>query len=315
MLICHQYDERLAASVRERLPAEVEFVALGNTPKTAWAVPDLAEVLLINQDSAVIGLHKDMPCPSGWPFKLKWVHLRSTGIDKYPPWIFDVPKVTVTRGGYAVPISEYVLAAMLTFAKSIPAIWAGDRTGWRNHRLADLSGQQLGIVGFGEIGKEVARRALAFDMKVGGMRRSPVPLGFAGVSAMTLEELLQTSNHLVLCAPLTEDTRGLIDSKAMGMMKPGAHIINVGRGALIDTEALKGALDISLGGATLDVTDPEPLPPGHWLFTHPKVRISPHISGSSPQTRQRATAFFTENLARYRNGLRLKGEVSREFGY
>ncbi len=315
LTVCHQYDERLTASVGEGLPSDVHFVALGNAPETAWTIPDDATVLLINQDSAAIGLHKAMPAPAGWPFNLEWVHLRSTGIDKYPDWIFEVPVITVTRGGYAVPISEYVLAAMLSFAKDIPAIWASDRGGWRNHRLADLAGQTLGIVGFGEIGREVARRALAFDMIVTGTRRSSGSLGLDGVMALPLDAMLRTADHLVLCAPLTEETRGMIGADALAMMKPGAHLINVGRGALIDTAALQGALDGPLGGVTLDVTDPEPLPDGHFLFNHPKARISPHISGSSPQTRQRATAFFHDNLERYRAGLKLRGEVDKSLRY
>ena len=201
LVICHQYDGRLAGAVQSGLPADVSFVALGTTPETAWSVPGNADVLLINQDSQAIGLHKAMPAPHGWPFNLRWVHLRSTGIDKYPDWIFEVPTVTVTRGGSAVPISEYVLAAMLTFAKDIPGIWTRDRSGWHNHRLSDLAGQSLGIVGFGEIGREVARRALGFDMTVAGMRRSAGPLDFEGVAARPLEELLRTSDHLVIWAP------------------------------------------------------------------------------------------------------------------
>lgn len=315
LVVCHQYDDKLASSLADGLPDDVILVALGTTPETAWAVPRGAEVLLINQNSASIGLHHAMPAPPGWPFNLKWVHLRSTGIDKYPVWIFEVPRVTVNRGGYAVPISEYALAAMLSFVKRMPAIWAVDGRGWRNHQLADLSGQTLGIVGFGEIGKAIAQRALAFDMTVVGTRRSPGPLGFDGATAMPLEALLQTADQVVLSAPLTAETRGVIDAAALNLMKPGAHLINVGRGALIDTEALRATLDSHLGGVTLDVTDPEPLPDGHWLFTHPKVRVSPHISGSSQQTRNRANAFLWDNLDRYRNGAKLQGEVNKELGY
>ena len=315
LTVCHQYDEQLAAAVQQGLPRDVAFVALGNKPETAWSVPDNAQVLLINQDSATIGLHKAMPRPEGWPFALEWVHLRSTGIDKYPDWIFEVARVTVNRGGYAVPISEYVMAAMLTFAKDIPGIWAHDRSGWRNHRLADLSGATVGIVGFGEIGREIGKRAMAFGMTVVGTRRSGGCLGLDNATALPLHDLLACSDHVVLCAPLTAETRGLMDASAFARMKPGSHLINVGRGALVDTQALRAALDFPLAAATLDVTDPEPLPDGHWLFGHPKVRISPHISGSSPQTRRRATWFFLENLECYRAGLPLRGEVDKALKY
>ena len=99
------------------------------------------------------------------------------------------------------------------------------------------------------------------------------------------------------------------------LMKPGAHLINVGRGAHIDSEALRPALDGALGGVTLDVTEPEPLPEGHWLFSHPKARISPHISRSSQRTRQRGSEFFWDNLERFLAGRSLKGEVSRDLRY
>lgn len=315
LTICHQYDTQLAAAVGQGLPDGVRLLALGNTVTTAWQIPHNAEVLLVNQDSAAIGLDKAMARPQGWPFNLKWAHLRSTGIDKYPDWFFDVPAISVTRGGYAVPISEYVLAAMLIFAKDIPGIWAVDRSGWHNHRLADLSGKTLGIVGFGEIGKEVARRALAFDMAVLGTRRSAGSLGMDGVTAADLPHLLALADHVVLCAPLTSETRGMIGRAALAQMKPGAHLVNVGRGALIDTDALRWALDENLGGATLDVTDPEPLPDEHWLFQHPKVRISPHVSGSSPMNRVRANAFLADNLRRYLDGQELKGLINKNTGY
>jgi phosphoglycerate dehydrogenase-like enzyme len=315
LIVCHQYGDRLASSVAADLPAEVSFVPLGDSPDTAWRIPQNADVLLINQDSVAVGLNKAMPAPPGWPVNLRWVHLRSTGVDKYPEWLYDVPQITVTRGGYAIPIAEYVLAAMLTFAKAIPQIWVDDRSGWRHHKLDDLHGQTLGIIGFGEIGKEIARRALAFGMTVVGNRRSPAPPNLGGVELVAIADLLARSDHVVLCAPLTTETRGMLDARAFSILKPGAHLINVGRGALIVAEALRVALNGSLGGATLDVTDPEPLPDGHWLFNHPKVRISPHISGSSPQTRRRLTAFFINNLHRYLRGEELLGLIDKRLRY
>jgi len=313
--IAHQYGAALAGRIAAGLPDGVRFVALGDNPDTGWAVPPEAEVLLVNQDSAAVGLGRSMPKPEGWPFGLRWVHLRSTGIDKYPDWIFAVPQVTVTRGGYAAPIAEYVLAAMLSREKSIPAIWARSRSEWRSHSLGGLEGQTLGIVGFGEIGKAIARRALAFDMSVLGTRRSPGPSGMDGVQIVPLATLLGRSDHIVVATPLTEATRGLLDAAALAGVKPGAHLINIGRGPVIDTEALRGALDGRLGAATLDVTDPEPPPEGHWLYSHPKVRLSPHVSGSAPLTEQTVTAFFRDNLERYLAGRPLAGLVDPEARY
>ncbi|ODT72567.1 MAG: hypothetical protein ABS75_03725 [Pelagibacterium sp. SCN 63-23] len=304
VLIAHQYDESLGLRVGARLPAQTSYLALGASPQTAWSVPPDAEILLVNQNSSAIGLDRTLARPSGWPFNLKWVHLRSTGIDKYPDWVFEAPQVTVTRGGYATPIAEYVLTAMLAEAKNLPALWVSDRSKWTSCDVGALAGQVLGIVGFGEIGRAIARRALAFDMQVLGTRRGPGPSGMDGVDIVPFSRLLRQSDHVVIATPLTEATRGLFDGSAFAQMKSGAHLINIGRGQVVDTDALRHALDVRLGAASLDVTDPEPPPAGHWLYTHPRVRLTPHISGSSPHTEEVVTTFFLENLDRF-----LRGEV------
>jgi phosphoglycerate dehydrogenase-like enzyme len=313
--IAHQYDDALGARVAESVPEGIEFLALSANIDSGWAIPARAAVLLINQNSAAVGLTRDMAKPVGWPFNLKWVHLRSTGIDKYPDWVFEVPQVTVTRGGYAIPIAEYVLAAMLAMAKHIPEIWARDRAGWHGHALDGLAGKTLGIIGFGEIGKAIARRAQAFDMNVIGTKRNPGKSGMAGVEIVTLETLLAASDHIVVATPLTAETRGLLDGRTLKLVKPGAHLINIGRGQVIDNDALRIALEGPLAAATLDVTDPEPLPEGHWLYDHPKVRISPHVSGNSPNTEAIVTRFFRDNLDRYLGGQRLKGLVDPDARY
>lgn len=313
--IAHQYDDALGARVAECVPEGVEFLALGANVDSGWTVPERAEVLLINQNSVAVGLTRNMARPAGWPFKLKWVHLRSTGIDKYPDWVFEVPQVTVTRGGYATPIAEYVLAAMLAMAKHIPAIWSRDRAGWHRHALDGLAGKTLGIIGFGEIGKAIARRAMAFDMAVIGTRRNPGPSGMDGVEIVPLDTLLAASDHIVVATPLTAETRGLLDGATLKRVKPCAHLINIGRGQVIDNDALRVALDGPLAAATLDVTDPEPLPDGHWLYDHPKVRISPHVSGSSPDTEAVVTQFFRDNLDRYLSGQGLAGLVDPDARY
>lgn len=260
--VAHQYDDRLAGKVAGVLPPGLRFIGLGASPETAWVVPAEAEILLINQNSPAIGLDRTMPRPPGWPFGLQWVHLRSTGIDKYPDWIFEAPRVTVTRGGYAVPIAEYVLAAMLTQVKAIPIIWLGGAQDWQRHKLGTLEGQTLGIIGFGEIGKAIARRALPFDMRILGTRRSGGPSGMDGVDIVTLDDLLAQADHIVVATPLTDDTRGMLNRDNLAAVKTGAHLINIGRGQVITEDGLRAALDGPLVAATLDVTDPEPLPEG-----------------------------------------------------
>lgn len=316
-IIVHQYSQHLAEAVGARLPAGVTFRALGQG-EGAWAIPDDADVLLVSQDSPSIGMGPTMPKPKGWPFNLKWMHLRSTGIDKYPAWAYEVPHLTVTRGGYAQPIAEYVLAAMLSFEKHIPDLWATSRQTWTSHKLGGLAGKTLGIVGFGQIGAAIAARALPFGMRVLGTRRSGSDAGMAGVAIAPLDTVLAEADHLIICTPLTDETRHLIDAGAFARMKPGAHIVNIGRGAVIVTDALRHALDNgTLGGATLDVTDPEPPPEGHWLYAHAKVRLSPHVSGNAPGTDARVTQLFLDNLEKFLAGdaASMPGLVKRDAGY
>jgi phosphoglycerate dehydrogenase-like enzyme len=175
----------------------------------------------------------------------------------------------------------------------------------------------LGIIGLGCIGAEVARRALAFDMRVVAVRRRGGPSPIAGLSVVTtLDELLPESDHVVVAAAATPRTHHLLGAAAFAAMKPGAHLVNVARGTLVDQDALRDALDTErVARASLDVVDPEPLPEGHWMYSHPGVRLSPHISWSSTGSFQRTLDLFVDNLHRYRAGESLRGLVDLKEGY
>src|SRR5205807_9252313 len=127
---------------------------------------------------------------------------------------------------------------------------------------------------------------------------------------------LRESDHLVLAAPATPRTRHLIDAEALALVKPGVHLVNIARGALVDQDALRVALDDGrVAMATLDTVDPEPLPEGHWLYSHPKVRLSAHVSWSSPHATTRMFESFAENLRRYAAGEPLEGVIDVDEGY
>lgn len=249
---------------------------------------------------------------------VRWVHIAATGVEEWPAELYEGRLVTCSRGASAVPISEFVLGAMLAFEKHIPDIWVNqppDTWGWA--KLGGLDGKTLGLVGLGGIGGAIARRALAFDMEVVALRRTEAPSGIAGVRVETdLAAVTEMADHLVLAAPLTARTRGILGADAFSGVKRGVHLVNIARGALIDQDALKVALnDGTVAMATLDVCDPEPPPPGHWLYAHPGVRLSPHISWSSPQLLDRILAAFLENLGRYLAGEHLVGVVDGAQGY
>jgi phosphoglycerate dehydrogenase-like enzyme len=249
---------------------------------------------------------------------VRWIHTIGTGVDRFPLEAVGDRVLTCSRGASAIPIAEWTLAMLLAFEKRLPESWI-DRPPerWNQAELGGLAGRTLGLVGLGGIGAAVARRALAFEMRVRALRRSGGPSPLAGVEiAADLAELLASADHVVIAASATPETRHLIGREALGRMRPGAHLVNVSRGSLVDQEALREALDAGrLARASLDVCEPEPLPEGHWLYAHPRVRLSPHISWSAPGALERLFATFAENLRRFREGRPLEGRVDLERGY
>jgi len=247
-----------------------------------------------------------------------WVHSLSTGIDGFPlEALPDDVTLTCSRGASAVPIAEFVLAAMLTFEKQLPDVWVHEPPEhWAMARLGGLEGRTLGLIGAGGIAIEVARRALAFGMRVCFVRRTDAPAPLAGMQRCGLSEVLAAADHLVVAAPSTAATRHLLDPGALAGVKPGVHVVNVSRGRLIDQAALLEALDDGrVARATLDVADPEPLPRGHPLYGHPRVRLSPHVSWSAPGALGRLLDRFLDNLRSYIAGAPLAGVVDGVAGY
>ncbi|MEY2432893.1 MAG: hypothetical protein QOC92_2618 [Acidimicrobiaceae bacterium] len=249
---------------------------------------------------------------------VRWVHVLATGVDSVPLERLNGCVVTCSRGASAVPIAEFVLATMLAFEKRLPESWVREPPDrWNFAELGGLRGRTLGLIGLGAIGQEVARRALAFDMHVTAVRRRPDPSPMDGVTMVgSLPELLSGSDHVVIAAPATPQTRHLLSAAEFAAMKPTAHLVNVSRGSLVDQDALVAALDSGqLAMASLDTVEPEPLPAGHPLFSHPRVRLSAHISWSAPDSLLRTLELFIENLRRYRAGEPLEGIVDINAGY
>ena len=249
---------------------------------------------------------------------VEWMHLPGTGIDAVPRRLLDGRLVTCSRGVSAIPISEYVLAAMLAFEKDFPAIWLeAPPEHWNLASLGELRDKTLALVGLGGIGIEVATRALAFGMRVRALRRNPGRGAMPGVElAADLDDLVADADHLVLAAPATTATEHLVDAGLLARVKRGVHIVNVARGKLVDQEALRAALDDgTVARATLDTVEPEPLPEGHWMYSHPGVRLSAHVSWSSPHAFERIVESFVQNLHRWVAGEPLVGIVDLTEGY
>jgi phosphoglycerate dehydrogenase-like enzyme len=250
--------------------------------------------------------------------RVEWVHLAGTGIDSFPRELFDGRTVTNARGASAVPISEFVLAAMLAFEKHLPETWIHEPPEhWNFAPLGWLYGRALGLVGLGGIGVAVAERALPFGMQVRALRRRPEPSALAGAEVVgSLDELLPDADHVVLAAPATPRTRHLLNAETLQLVKPGVHVVNIARGALVDQDALRAALDDGrVAMATLDTVEPEPLPEGHWLYSHPQVRLSAHVSWASPAGMDRTLEIFIDNLRRYAAGEPVQHVVDADEGY
>jgi phosphoglycerate dehydrogenase-like enzyme len=248
---------------------------------------------------------------------VRWVQLLGTGLDGVPPEVRAVPVLTSPRGASAVAISEYVIATMGAFARGFPENWLGSPPdAWFFQPARTLAGATLGLFGFGGIAQRVARLALALEMSVVALRRQPAPSPVAGVEMVrSLPELLGAADHLVLAAPSTELTRGVINDESVALLRPGVHLVNIARGSLVDQDALRRALDAGIiARASLDVTEPEPLPAGHWLYDHPQVFLTPHAAWAGPPQFAAATELFCDNLARFVAGQPLVGVVGPD-GY
>ncbi|MEJ7761209.1 MAG: D-2-hydroxyacid dehydrogenase [Thermomicrobiales bacterium] len=259
--------------------------------------------------------------------RLRWVQAMSAGVEHFPAETLKERGIVVTNssGAHAINIGEHVLAMMLAFARQLPLlVREQDQRRWDAHemrqRVFELEGQTLLVLGAGQIAEAVATRATGFGMRVVGVRRrgdQPSPPGFAEVATFDgLDDLLPTADHVAVCVPLTAATRHMLDARRIGLMKPGAHIFNIGRGAVIDQEALIAALGSGqIAGAGLDVTDPEPLPAESPLWAMPNVLITSHTSGASPRYFDRALAIASDNITRWQTGQPLRNVVDLDQGY
>ncbi len=272
---------------------------------------------------------------------LRWVQMENAGIDHIhntPLWHSKLP-IASANGAHLPHLPEYILTMLLAWAHRVPELMALQaQSRWFTGNIEQLwprpvYGRTLGIVGYGAIGRELARMAKGLGMRIVATRRPGGSLRYAGFSPaglgdpegvlpdayFTLDELptlLQQSDYVMLGVPLMEQTRHLIGAGELAQMQPHALLINIGRGGLIDQAALLDALQQKrIGGAVLDVTEPEPLPADHPLWRQENVIITPHMAGHTPYHFDNVVALFAENIRRYRAGEPLFNLVERTLGY
>lgn len=251
--------------------------------------------------------------------RLRWVHNQNVGVDRMPLATFHRRRIRFTNGAglYAVPIAEYVVMAMLAVAKDLRTLLrAQEREEWLAAPPADgeLAQTRALVIGYGQIGKAIGDRLRGFQVECVGVRSRPAPPWVVGPDGW--RHRLAEFDWIIITAPLTPATRGMIGASELAAMKPGAWLINVARGAIVDRDALVSALTSGrLGGAYLDVTDPEPLAPGDALWHLPNAIVTPHSSFASHRFLARAGELFLNNLSRYRSGKPLRNLVNLRAGY
>jgi len=259
--------------------------------------------------------------------RLHWVHSAGAGVEGFliPELLSRDLLLTNNRGAHGPNIAEHVLAMMFAFARQLPYLLRGQlQSEWRDESaresIFELDGQELLIVGSGEIGGALASRAAGLGLRVTGVRRrielSPPSALRRVVSLDRLAEVLPDADHVAICLPLTDRTRGLFNADLLGRMKSSAYLYNIGRGGTVVTHDLIAALRTStIAGAGLDVTDPEPLPSDSPLWAMENVLITAHTAGTSPRLWARTTDLLSRNIALHLEGKTLLNIVNQTEGY
>lgn len=249
---------------------------------------------------------------------IRWVQLPNAGVE---PWfeagvISPAHTFTSAAGSYAPVVAEHTLALLLAAAKHLPAL--ARATTWTAPTPTTLRGARVGIVGCGGIGRELIRLLEPLGAEILAITRSGTPVPGARTTSTPdgLHDLLGQSDYVVLAAPTTPATQSLIGGPELAAMRPSAWLVNIGRGALVDTDALVAALRSgAIAGAALDVTDPEPLPDGHPLWAEPRAMITPHTANSRTFLLPALADRIIENLRRLRDGHPLVGRIDPAAGY
>jgi phosphoglycerate dehydrogenase-like enzyme len=262
--------------------------------------------------------------------QLKWIHSWGVGVDRFLtiPEISDSPIfITTSRGVAAITIAEHAMVLILLLTRKLKQfILAQNRGVWLQrpndaliHPITELKGKTLGIIGLGTIGREIARRAKGFDMKILATKKTTTtlpPFVDELLPHTELKTLLRRSDIVVISAPLTPETKGLIGEAELKAMKPTAYLINIGRGKIIEQATLIKALkEKKIAGASLDVFEVEPLPPESELWGMENVIITPHVAGDTIHYWERTVSIFCDNLRRYLEQRPLINLADKKAGY
>jgi phosphoglycerate dehydrogenase-like enzyme len=303
----------------EALPPDTG-IAVGNSAEAFARAAPTASVIFNWSGSGTLLREVLRMCPA-----VRWVHCRAAGLDDLlsPELIESPAPLTNGSGVFSPPLGEFVLGAILYFAKDFRRLIRNQSAGtWEQFDVTEISGQTAGIVGYGDIGRAVATRLKAMGMHILASRRTVPPAGAADslVSRYygpgTLLEMIAQCDYIVVTAPLTPETRGMIGAREFAAMKSSGVIVNVGRGAVIDEPAMIQALsEKRILGAALDVFTTEPLVSGHPFFQLENVLLSPHSTDHTRDWLERAMQFFLAQFERFSKGEPLLNVVDKKRGY
>jgi phosphoglycerate dehydrogenase-like enzyme len=273
---------------------------------------------------------------------LRWIQFHFAGIDRYinePILQKDGLQITTLSGAAAPQMAEHVLTMMLALGRKLPALLANQKKSeWPKDRFErfspfEVNGKTIGIIGYGSIGRQIARLLQPFGVTIMATKRNgfdPRDDGYVAEGtgdpqgdfvhrlypAQALRSMVKECNFIIVTVPMTPETNNLVNAAVFDILKPGAYLIDVSRGGVVNHNDLVDALkNNKLAGAALDVFPEEPLPRSSALWQNPNVIITPHISGGSESYNERATALFSENILRYLSTLQLYNLFDRKRGY
>jgi phosphoglycerate dehydrogenase-like enzyme len=302
-----------------QLPPETN-IAVGNSVEAFQRLANEADVILSWSASGKLLREVFGMCPN-----VRWVHSRSAGLDTvlFPELVESAVPLTNGRGVFSQSLGEFALCAILYFAKDLRRMIANQQAErWDPFDIVEISGQTLGIVGYGDIGRAVATRARAMGMRILAVKRhgpslyNVDPLVNQIFPPEERTQMISQCDYVVCAAPLTPETRGLIGEAEFAAMKPNAVVVNIGRGPVIDEAAMVRALtEKRIKGAALDVFDTEPLPAGHAFYHLENVLLSPHCADHTADWTEQAMRFFLAQFERYSEGRPLENVVNKKQGY
>jgi phosphoglycerate dehydrogenase-like enzyme len=307
----------------------------GGLPPAMAAIEDLADEVRTARPSELTEALRGADVLLAWDFttpalrsawtaadRLRWVHTASAGVDNVltPEVVDSDVVVTNARGVFETPIAEYVTGLVLMTAKDMIGTWQRQqRRHWEHRETHSVQRRVAVVVGVGPIGRAVARMLDGIGLRVRGVgrtARSDDPDFGEVAAAESLRDLVADADYVVLAAPLTPQTRGMVDRDVLAAMPDKAMLVNVGRGELVVEDDLVAALQQGrIAGAALDVFEKEPLPSDSPLWTMPQVLVSPHMSADTVGWRDDLAALFVENLARWCKGEPLRNVVDKKLGY